>query len=84
MRSAHKPALAAGGCQRKTAHASVWRSPAGGAWVFRTCKLTFSPRAAQGGPVGRFSPRPRFAQRPPLGRHLVASPHRRCDVRTEP
>jgi len=48
MRSAHKPALASGSCQRKTAHASVWRSPAGGAWVFRTCRLTFSPRAAQG------------------------------------
>ena len=48
LRSAHKPALASGSCQRKTAHASVWRSPAGGAWVFRTCRLTFSPRAAQG------------------------------------
>jgi len=48
MRSAHKPALASGSCPRKTAHASVWRSPAGGAWVFRTCRLTFSPRAAQG------------------------------------
>jgi hypothetical protein len=48
LRSAHKPALASGSCQRKTALASVWRSPAGGAWVFRTCRLTFSPRAAQG------------------------------------
>ena len=80
MRSAHKPALASGSCQRKTAHASVWRSPAGGAWVFRTCRLTLSPRAAQGGPAGLFSPRPRFAQlhppRTPLGR--FAAPTLRC------